>query len=140
MQSSRPRRCNSLGKSFKDRSASPALAPGSPARNVTIVFPGSRLRPAKGGAAIAFLISCAVLRITSGRKPKFPLNGALDFLRQRGGILLLGTEVDVATLHIGARGFRLERFVEGAECVHLDFVVAAYVDAAEHGDQYGHAG
>ena len=67
------------------------------------------------------------------------LDGGLNFPGELRCRLLFRAEDDVATLDVGLRVFELERGVEGAECVHFNAVVGADIDAAEHGDEYGHS-
>src|ERR1039458_5098713 len=62
----------------------------------------------------------------------------LDLLRQLREVRGFGLEDDVAALEVGLRMAEFERFVQGAEGVHLDHVVAADVHAAEHGDHNRH--
>ena len=71
-------------------------------------------------------------------KAKLLLDCALDAFGQSNQISLVAPEDDVAALYVRLWVFQAERCAKGSQGVHLDLIVAADVDAAEHADNGGH--
>ena len=73
-----------------------------------------------------------------GTKAALPLNRGLDEFRKLRRVSFRGAEDYVAALQVRLRMLEFQREVEVAEGFHFDFVVAADVDAAKHGNEDGH--
>jgi hypothetical protein len=73
-----------------------------------------------------------------GAEAEFALDGLLNPLRKAQQIFLVGEKDHVAALNESLGRFEFKRFVKRAERLHLDFVVAADIDAAQHGNDRGH--
>ena len=74
----------------------------------------------------------------AGTKTEIAFDGVLKASGEKRKVICTGEKDDVTALDVRLRGFEFEGFVEGTQGVHLDFVVAADIDAAEHGDDGGH--
>lgn len=96
--------------------------------------------PANGFLATTCRNSEAVRRMTSGRKPNLRWMASWMRRERLTRFFFIGEEDHISALHVGLRGFAFGGFVEGAKGVHFDFLVAADVDAAQHGNDDGHGG
>src|SRR5580704_18135091 len=138
MKSSRPLTRNSCGSHLIFRTLSSASAAGLLARNATNNLLASMPeRFAYGLRTITSRNSGTVRTITLGRKPKLR---SMPFSMRAGcgEIALVRAGDNVAALDVGLRVAKSQRFVHGAELIHFYFVVAAHVDAAQHGKNHAH--
>jgi len=74
----------------------------------------------------------------SGAKTEGPLDRVLNPLGERNQVSFLRRENDVPALHVGLRVPEFQGLIQRPEPLHLDHVVAADIDATEHGDDDGH--
>ncbi len=73
-----------------------------------------------------------------GAAGEFLLNGGLDAFGNQVEFAFAGFEDDISALQVGLRVFEFERNVQCTQGVHLDLVVAADVNSAQHGNEDWH--
>ena len=117
-----------------------AGALGSAERKVTtslLGFETGALGEGTAGDGVAQLGDGAKKNI--GTKAALPLNRGLDEFRKLSRVPFARSEDNVAALQVRLWILEFQREVEVAEGVHLNFVVAANVDTAKHGNEEGHS-
>src|SRR5208282_260405 len=67
-----------------------------------------------------------------------PLDRILDPRGQCSKVPLFGPENHIATHYVGLRVTQSKRFIQRTQRFHFDLVVAANIDATEHGDDHSH--
>lgn len=76
----------------------------------------------------------------AGTEAEFEFNRFFDARGKDGEIAVSSAEDNVAAIDVGLAAGKFQRFIKGAKGFHLDLIAADDIDAAQQGNDGGHAG